>query len=222
MDILNGVPLSLNVQDLYRKIIQNPRGGFCFELQGLYAHLLMSLGFKVKQFLGRFMDEPGIVQMRRHRILIVDLQNTQYLCDVGVRSESPRCAIKLKEGIIQTDGISEYRFTKNSFYGWVLMQKEKDKNWKPIYGFTEEPQLDIDYVMPSFFCEKHPDSTFNKFMKISIFTSDSNLTIVDNTYKVYQNAKVIERITLKTQEEVIFTLQDKFGIIIPKNYKFNL
>ena len=44
--------------------------------------------------------------------------------------------------------------------------------------------------MPSFYCEKHPDSTFNKFMKISIFTPDSNLTIVGNAFKIYRNGRV--------------------------------
>jgi N-hydroxyarylamine O-acetyltransferase len=212
LDILNGVPLSLDVQDLYRKIVQSNRGGYCFELQGLYAHLLTSLGFQVTQYAGRFMDEPGITQMRRHRILVVDILGIRYLCDVGVRSESPRHAIKLECGLIQTDGISEYRFDKNDFYGWILMQKEKNKGWKPIYGFTEEPQLDIDYVMPSFFCEKHPDSTFNKFMKISIFTDDSNYTIVGSTYKVYRNAKVVERIELKKREVILDILWNKFNI----------
>jgi len=46
----------------------NHRGGYCFELQGAFYYLLKSLGYEVKQYAGRFMDEPGVIQMRRHRI----------------------------------------------------------------------------------------------------------------------------------------------------------
>lgn len=218
LDLLNNTPLSLQASDLFRKIILNKRGGFCFELQGLFYYLLKSLGYQVTQYAGRFMNVPGLIQMRRHRVLVVDLDTKRYVCDVGVRSESPRCPLELAKGIIQTDGVSEYRYDIDPFFGWVLMQKETGKDWKPILGFTEEIQIDEDYIMPSFYCEKHPDSAFNKFMKVSIFTADSNRTIVGNTYKVYRGAKVVERQELKTDEEAKKILQASFGITVPENY----
>ncbi len=55
-------------------------------------------------YAGRFMDEPGIIQMRRYRLLVVDLDDGRYVCDVGVRSESPRHPLKLAADIVQTDG----------------------------------------------------------------------------------------------------------------------
>lgn len=219
LDLLNGIPLSLKADDLFRKIILDKRGGYCFELQGVFCCLLKSLGYQVTQYAGRFMDEPGVIQMRRHRVLVVDLEGKRYACDIGVRSESPRCPLELTEGLVQTDGISEYRYHKDPFYGWVLMQKEKGKDWKPMLGFTEEEQIDDDYIMPSFYCEKHPQSTFNKFMKVSIFTADSDLTIVGNTFKVYRGAKVIERRELKTNEEAVKMLRDLFGIEVPESYQ---
>lgn len=204
---------------LFQKIILNRRGGYCFELQGLFYYLLKSLGYSVTQYAGRFMDEPGDIQMRRHRILVVELEGKRYVCDVGVRSESPRCPLELTEGLVQTDGISEYRYQKDPFFGWVLMQREAGKDWKPMLGFTEEVQIDVDFVMPSFYCEKHPDSTFNKFMKVSIFTPDSDLTIVGNTFKVYRGGKVVERQGLQTNENAVKLLKDTFGIQVPDSYQ---
>lgn len=219
LDLLNNVPLSLAPEDLFRKIITNKRGGYCFELQGLFGHLLKSLGYSVAQYAGRFMDEPGHVQMRRHRILVVSLNGWKYVCDVGVRSESPRIPLELVEGKVQSDNISKYRFEKDTFYGWVLMQKELNKDWKPLLGFTEEPQIDDDFVMPSFYCEKHSDSTFNKFMKISIFTDDSNKTLVSDVFSVYSGAKVVERCKIKSKEEAIKLLRTVFGIDVPEHYQ---
>lgn len=165
------------------------------------------------------MDEPWHIQMRRHRVLVVTLDGVRYVCDVGVRQESPRFPLVLEEGTVQTDGRCEYRYTKDDFYGWVLMQKQPGKDWKTILGFTEEPQIDADYVMPSFYCEKHPESTFNKFMKISIFTEQANLNIVGNEFRVFQDGAITERQLLKSDAEARTYLQNQFGIIVPESYR---
>lgn len=220
LDLLNNVPLSLVEEDLYNKIITNIRGGYCFELQGIFCHLLESLGYMVTQYAGRFMDEPWHIQMRRHRILVVSLNGKRYVCDVGVRSESPQIPLELVENRVQSDSVNKYRYAKDPFYGWVLMQKEREKNWKPLLGFTEEPQIDDDFIMPSFYCEKHQDSMFNKFMKISIFTEDSNKTIVDDVFSVYSSAKVTERYRIKSDEEATCILTTVFGIEVPSNYHY--
>ena len=127
LDILAGIPLSLKTEDLFRKIVEGKRGGYCFGLQGLYGELLKASGFHVTQYSARFMDEPGIVQMRRHRVLVVRIGEERYVTDVGIRSESPRIPVKLACGRLQSDGICEYRFRQDPFYGWVLCQKERGK-----------------------------------------------------------------------------------------------
>ncbi len=219
LDLMNGTAISLAPPDLFDKMIIRHRGGFCFELQGLFYYLLQDLGYTVKQYAGRFMDEPWHIQMRRHRILVTELEGKRYVCDVGVRSESPRIPLELTEGLVQSDGISEYRYGRAPFYGWVLEQKEPQKEWKTLLGFTEEPQIDADYVMPCFYCEKHEDSTFNKFMKISLFTRDSDLTIVGNTLKDYRQGKVVLRRELETEREAKSVLSESFGIVVPECYR---
>lgn len=219
LDQMNGVPLSLAPEDVYNKIILGKRGGYCFETQGLLCYLLRSLGYDVVQFAGRFMNEPNTVQMRRHRILVVSLDGKRYVCDVGMRAETSRIPLLLATDMIQTDGVGEYRFEKDDFYGWVLMQKLPDKEWKPLYAFTEEVQIDDDFVMPSFYCEKHPDSPFNKILKIAIYTHETNLNIVDNEFMVFKMGKCVEKYTLKNSEEAIQVMLDKFGIEVPKDYK---
>ncbi|MDD6043329.1 MAG: arylamine N-acetyltransferase [Eubacteriaceae bacterium] len=220
LDPMNGVALSLSPDDLFEKIILNSRGGYCFELQGLFYYLLQSLGYQVTQYAGRFMNEPWHVQMRRHRILVANIAGNRYVCDVGVRSESPRYPLILEEDTVQTDGICEYRYEKDSFYGWILMQKQPNKEWKPMLGFTEEPQIDEDFIMPSFYCEKHPDSTFNKFMKISIFTDDTNLNIIGNEFRVFKNGRIISRHTIENDRAAREYLSEKFGIKAPGSYRF--
>lgn len=212
LDILKGIPVSLDPEALFSKIILDKRGGYCFELNGLYSNLLKSLGFRVTNYLGRFIIGYNSVQMRRHRILKVEANDRVFICDVGVRSESYRIPLHFMEGKVQFDGISEYKLVKDEFYGWILCMHEPGKEWKRIYGFTEEPQLDLDYVMPSFFCEKHPNSEHNKFRKISIFTANSQIGLVDDELEVYKNAKIDQRTRLQNEEEIHKVLRTVFGI----------
>ena len=72
LDILAGKPLRLDGASLYEKIIANRRGGLCFELNGLSAIFLRSLGFGVQDFFSRFFrDACGQIPMQRHRLLKV-------------------------------------------------------------------------------------------------------------------------------------------------------
>ena len=219
LDQMNSVPLSLTPEGVFKKIVTNHRGGYCFENQGLLCYALRSLGYDVVQYAGRFMNEPDVIQMRRHRILAVKVNGKRYVCDVGMRSETSRVPLLLVEGLVQTDGVGEYKYVKDDFYGWVIMQKLPDKEWKPLYGFTEEVQVDDDFVMPSFFCEKHPDSPFNTIMKIAIYTPDSNLNIVDNEYKVYKMGKCVEESVIENEDAARKMLFEKFGIDAPENFR---
>lgn len=212
LDILAGIPLSLQPDDLFRKLVTRRRGGFCFESQGLFKELLETIGFSVAQYAGRFLYEGQPVQSRRHRVLVVTFGTERYLLDIGVRNEAPRRALRLVAGEVQSDGVCDYRFDRDDFYGWLLMQRERGKDWKPTYGFTEEVQVDADFVPPCFYCERHPDSGFNKVMKISIFRGESNFTLVDGVFQEYRNAAVQEQRRLASREEVAAVLRECFGL----------
>lgn len=214
LDILAQVPLALDPESLFDKMILRPRGGYCFELNGLYSNLLKSLGFAVTNLAGRFIDAEGSFQMRRHRILKVETAEGPFICDVGVRSESPRRALRFADGLVQSDGINEYKFEPDAFYGHILWQKEAGKAWKKTYGFTGEPQLDLDYVMPSFFCERHPLSPFISFNKVSIFTDTANINIVDDVLIFYSDGKIQSQEALKGKDAVDEALSAHFGIVV--------
>lgn len=218
-DCLNGKITSLKHEDMFNKMILHNRGGICFELNGLYNWLLESLGFDVTSFAGRFIDKLDVYQLRRHRNMCVALNGKRYITDVGVNSESPRVPLELTENLIQNDGISQYKFTRDEFWGWLLWQKEARKPWKRMLGFTEEPQIDNDYILPSFWCDAHPDSPFNKNKKLSIFREDCNITIRGNFLKFYLGGKVKYRYRIRTGAELKEVLWEYFGVNVEYRLK---
>lgn len=218
-DCLNGKITSLKRQDMFNKVIMHNRGGICFELNGLYNWLLESLGFDVTSYSARFIDKMETYQLRRHRVMCVALGEKRYLTDVGVNSESPRVPLEITEGLIQSDSISQYKFTRSEFWGWLLWQKERGKIWKRLFGFTEEPQIDKDFITASFWCDAHPDSPFIKSKKLSIFREDCNITIRGNYLKFYLGGRVKYRYKINTGAELKEILWEYFGINVEYQLK---
>ena len=210
-DSLENRLTSLNHKELYRKLITEHRGGICFELNGLYAWLLKSICFDVKSHLSRYIIPEGEIHQRTHRVMTVTIGGERYLSDVGVNSECSRKPLLLAEGLIQSDGISEYRLEKDDFFGWILWQKLKNNDWRRLYGFTEEPQLDIDYIMPCIFCDTHPLSGINKFEKVSIFTENSNIRIWDGHYQEFSGGEIVNDEIISDDKKVRI-LHDLFNI----------
>lgn len=218
-DCLNSKITSLKRQDMFNKVIMHNRGGICFELNGLYNWLLESLGFEVTSYSARFIDKMETYQLRRHRVMCVTLGEKRYLTDVGVNSESPRVPLEIVDGLIQSDGISQYKFTRSEFWGWLLWQKERGKIWKRLFGFTEEPQIDKDFITASFWCDAHPDSPFIKSKKLSIFREDCNITIRGNYLKFYLGGRVKYRYKINTGAELKEILWEYFGINVDYRLK---
>lgn len=215
LDILNGVALSLEPLALYNKIVLQRRGGFCFELQGLYAAVLNQLGFQTEQFAGRIMENSPGIPLRSHRILVVQLGPEHYLCEVGASGEKPRIPLLLRPHFIQTDGVCCYRFETDPFYGWVLQQLLPGGKWRSVYSFTQEPQSDMDYLIPCFYCEAHPNSPFQNQMKISILTAEGNFAVWGNDLICYQKGRVFYKRRLADEKAVLTVLRRYFGLKPP-------
>ncbi|MBQ1258342.1 MAG: arylamine N-acetyltransferase, partial [Clostridia bacterium] len=73
LDILAGIPLRLDADALFEKIVLNGRGGYCFELNGLLSGMLAEMGFSVTERFARFLRGEKEIPMRRHRVTIVTL-----------------------------------------------------------------------------------------------------------------------------------------------------
>ena len=220
LDILNGIPLSVDPSVIYKKVIDNPRGGFCFELNGLFSELLSSLGFKVTSYLSRFLyNRPEELPLPTHRVLKVACGDGIFIADVGTFVDAPHSALRFVKDSIQSDGFQLYMYKEDPVLGQVLYQQDKQTGeWKKFYSFMEYPFSHNDFAASSFYTEKHPDSRFAKGPMISIK--------MDNDYFAlygYKMIRIKNDITCKQQiEEADFEniLADIFHIKTYSNKVF--
>ena len=82
-----------------------------------------------------------------------------------------------------------YKLEKEEGLGWVLWDFHKGA-WRKFYSFTEEPQLQVDFIAGNFYCEKHPDSPFNKDEMFALKTAEGRKTLDGRIFKEFKNGEV--------------------------------
>lgn len=189
LDIIRGVPLSLDEGALYDKIVAHNRGGFCFELNGLFACLLRALGYGVTEYAARYLRGESEIPMRRHRVLCVEATDGVWCVDVGIGEVCPRYPVRLVAGVEQPQFDECYRFTRDDFLGWVLEDRYQGE-WRRFYSFTEEPQLPQDFEALCLYCEKSPKSPFFPDEIFSMKTPEGRYTLDGHLYKEIVNGQV--------------------------------
>lgn len=212
LDILDGIPISLETEDVFDKVVTRGRGGYCFELNGLLGALLSELGFSARSFLGRFLRNETTIPVRRHRVVAVACEGKTYICDVGMGQSAPRHPLLLQADLVQEQFGETYKFEKDDFHGWVLYDLHNGQ-WRKFYSFTEENQLDIDFVLPSFYCEKHEASPFNKTVMTAIKTENGRKAINDRDFKIFANDQLTYIEENMTDSRRLEVLEKEFGII---------
>jgi N-hydroxyarylamine O-acetyltransferase len=211
LDILLRRPLSLEINDLYEKIVVRGRGGYCFELNALFGWLLRELGYPVTDYMARFWrDEPNPPPKRRHQVLKVQAGDDFYLCDVGVGGIVPRRPIQMFEGLDHQQGEECYRLERDSYYGWMLCEW-KHGQWSRLYSFTEEPQLPKDFIMATYWCENSPDSIFTKEAMVAVRTLEGRNTVAGEEFRIF-TSEGVKAFVPQTKEEYSEALRTYFGI----------
>ncbi len=209
LDILKGKPLNLDADALFEKIVLNGRGGYCFELNGLLAHMLAEMGFSVSERFARFLRGEKGIPMRRHRVTVVSLPGDDYFMDIGVGQIAPRLPLKMEENLIQTQNGETYRFQKDSRHGWILWELHGGE-WREYLAIPDEAAYPVDFLQPSFFCENHPESVFNKQRMIAIKTETGRKTIDASTYKVFEGERLTEIREDLSDHEINERLKNEF------------
>src|SRR3989442_4850460 len=125
LDIHLGRPIILSKKAFYDKIIREHRGGFCYELNGLFATLLDELGFKVSMLSARVARKGGRFSPNfDHMTLLVQLEQS-WLLDGGFGDSFTKTKIFDMPGP-QADRGKQYRFTRTD--GWTLLSRRPKGN----------------------------------------------------------------------------------------------
>jgi len=112
LDIISKIPIELNIEKLYNKIVINNRGGFCYELNGLFHQLLKIIGFKLKMVSARvYNKKKGYGAEFDHMVIITRIKKVDYLTDVGF-GEFAFAPLKIELNTVQQDRRGKFKIEK--------------------------------------------------------------------------------------------------------------
>ncbi len=125
----------LDEQHLLEKIVASRRGGFCYELNGLFAWLLRELGFQVDLLSAEVFEGGTFSPEFDHLALRVRMED-DWLADVGFGDSFIR-PLKLTSGEEQVQREKTYRLESDSDY-WILTMRGNAGEWEPYYRFNAQ------------------------------------------------------------------------------------
>jgi N-hydroxyarylamine O-acetyltransferase len=215
LDIHLGRPIILDASRLFEKIVLNRRGGFCYELNGLFAGLLRALGFQVELLAAGVSTERGAFGPPfDHLTLMVKLEQ-RWLADVGF-GDSFRESLLLDSRDEQLQAHGRYRLVAEGEH--LIYQQREGDAWKPQYQFTLQPYQLADYTTMCHYHQTSPQSSFTRRRVCSRATPTGRVTLADMTLITTANGARTER-PVSNQAEYEQLLREQFGVVLPEGLR---
>lgn len=203
-------PIVLEDEALFTKIVERRRGGFCYEVNGLFAALLRALGFNVRMLsAGVGHAEGGFGPDFDHMALMVTLEE-RWLVDVGF-GDSFREPLLLDERGEQSQGSRAYQIVPDGAH-LVLMRRDDGDEWKAQYRFTLQSHVYADYAEMCCYHQTSPQSHFTQRRLCTLATPDGRVTLSEMRFITTSEKSERQERILTSQEEYVAMLREHFSI----------
>lgn len=233
LDVLLGVGIDLEPEAVEAKLVGARRGGYCFEQNSLFLHVLTALGFDARPISARVRVGRAreYTPARTHVFVRVELPDGSWLVDVGVGGSSLTGALRLVLDEEQAtpheprrliaegtwDGLSRRSPDARLFH-----QVRHGDAWADVCEFTLEEMPEIDRVVGNWYTSAHPRSHFKDRLIAARATPTGRLTLVDRelTRRAHDGTATVEPI--ETHDALLAVLAREFGLHLPVGTRFGI
>lgn len=179
-------PIHLDQAALYDKIVRQRRGGFCYELNGLFAWLLSRLGFAVTLLSARVFSSGQPGPEFDHLALLVHLDE-DWLVDVGF-GDSFLQPLRFQMGAEQAQANGRYRLEQHGAE-ITLYRQQPEGEWEAQYLFSTQPRQLPEFAAMCHYHQTSPDSSFTRRRVCTLATADGRITLSDQRLIVTSNGQ---------------------------------
>jgi N-hydroxyarylamine O-acetyltransferase len=181
LDIHLGRPIVLDEELLFDKVVRHRRGGFCFELNGLFAAFLRAVGFQVTLLGAQFPLPPGQSGPELdHLVLHVQSEDTAKPVLVDIAAGRGSFALPLQSGTrrvqAQAEAGASFRLIPENG-GCRVWRREPDGDWARYYLFAWRPRQLLDFTEGCLYHQASPDSHFTQARICTRLTQDGRVTL---------------------------------------------
>ena len=201
----------LTTKALFDKIVVRKRGGYCFELNGLFFSLLQALGYDVYPVACRMWLGLGQLPVG-HRASIVTIEGEKYFADVGASGMAGLHAVpyhgKNEEGVFirpQGHELGVYR--------------EKDGEETLLISYIDSYFDPVDFVPLNYYCAVGPAARDRPDPIVSMTTDDGACSLEGYVLRIHSAGSVRETV-LNDDAAFRGALKHYFGIVLPADAVF--
>ncbi len=210
-------PIHVDLPALQQKIVRDGRGGYCFELNLIWLHLLRALGFDAHALTGRVvMNTPeGVIPARTHVFLRVVIDGRDYLADVGFGGMTPTAPLRLDIQSAQETPNEPYRITRDGES--YALTASIDGAWRTYCVFDLARPADIDFEVGNWYVSTHPASPFRDRLLAARAEPGIRHTLRGSEYAIHRLGRASERRRIETPDAMMELLSTVFRITLPKH-----
>ncbi|MBA3809424.1 MAG: arylamine N-acetyltransferase [Solirubrobacterales bacterium] len=214
LDPQRGVVVSLALEDLQRKLVEQRRGGYCFEQNLLLKAALEALGAEVELLLARvrLRSAPGVTRPRSHLLLRVRAEGAVWHADVGFGLGTLLEPLPFGPG--EAHEQSGWRFRVIADGPEHVLQTVQDGEWIDLYGFPEQavPLIDVETI--NWWTCTHPRSPFVTGLIASVNDRDgTRVSLSDWSGLMLSECTPAARVDTPVERELVpALLAERFGL----------
>jgi N-hydroxyarylamine O-acetyltransferase len=198
-------PISLERDVLAHKILDLNRGGFCYELNGLFAELLRAIGYEVTLLGARVWSGHGYGPPLDHLALLVGCSDgSEWIADVGFGAHS-RYPLGFNVDADQPDPDGVFRVERD--HDDITVAKDGAVQ----YRLERHPRALVDFDAMCWYQQHSPSSHFIKNVICSRATANGRISLSEDVLIVSDRGT--KRESPLTDEIAILTAyREHFGI----------
>ena len=212
LDIQDGKIISLNPGDIVDKLIARRRGGYCFEVNGLFSMALQALQIPHFFIAASPRTHHNVRKPKTHMAVVVQLAGQQWLCDCGFGGYGLRAPICIdRAGVEVSQDGEQFRLSLNHDNEFELQTKVQDV-WETQYGFDLAPHPWADFAAANYYNSTHHDSLFVRKLLVVICTPNGRKVLFGNTLKIVENGQQFKsHLTPDNRAEILWR---EFGLTL--------
>lgn len=209
LDVQAGKIVSLVPEEIVEKILHRNRGGYCYEVNGLFAMALQALGIPYQFIAARPMFYP-VKRPKTHMAIVLKLNGEEWLCDLGFGSYGIRAPMQLSLVNVEVNQDADTFVLSKMNDREYLLKAKIDGEWANQYAFDLSPQEWIDFVPANYLNSTHPDAVFVQKLLIVLHDQSGRKILFGDILKIIANGNTSKQtISLKDRSAI---LSDEFGL----------
>jgi N-hydroxyarylamine O-acetyltransferase len=208
LEIHFGRRLELNLERIFERLVLDCRGGWCYEMNGLFAWVLREIGFDVRLVSTQVTRADGSLMAPGDHVALIVKLNKPWLVDVGW-GNGFLDPLPLTVGT-HRQGFLEYRL-ENHADTWRFYNQQFSADG---FTFTLEPKNLEEFADRCTWLQSSPESGFVRVTVCQRFTPEGINTLRGAVLIHIRSSGKLEH-TISSVEEYEKVLRDDFKLEVP-------